>query len=132
MQLSKNEIETKNDAFHWKNADDHILWSSVVQSDSIVSIGYQPACFTQIEEKIHLKNINESKWANIKNKLLNFIVQESNRLKPLQKITEVDILIPEPDGVLPHFMVKLHNKENIRQLRSMPEVRYVEPLGYEI
>lgn len=40
--IIKNEIETKNDVFHWKNANDHVLWSSVVQSDSIVSIGTNP------------------------------------------------------------------------------------------
>ncbi|MEZ5044915.1 MAG: S8 family serine peptidase [Saprospiraceae bacterium] len=130
--IIKDEIETKNDVFHWKNANDHVLWSAVVQSDSIVSIGYQPSGFAQIEEKIHLININEPQWTNIKNKLLNFIVQETNRWNPSLKVTVNDIYLPEPDGVLPHFMVKLYNKEIISQLRSMPEVRFVEPLGYEI
>lgn len=130
--IIKNEIETKNDVFHWQDQSDQVLWSAAVQSDSIMSIGYQPAGYTQIEEKIHLVDINESEWANIKNKLLTFIVQETNRLSPNQKVDAADILIPEPEGVLPHFMVKMHNKEVISQLRSMPEVRFVEPLGYEM
>ena len=130
--IIKNEIETKNDVFHWQDQADHVLWSAVVQSDSIMSIGYQPAGYTQIEEKIHLIDIYESEWANIKNKLLTFIVQETNRLNPGQKVDQVDILIPEPDGILPHFMVKMYNQEIISQLRSMPEVRFVEPLGYEM
>ncbi len=130
--IIKNEIETKNDVFHWKNANDHVLWSSVVQSDSIVSIGYQPKGFTQIQDKIHQINIQEPEWSNIKNKLLSFIAEETNRLNPQEKVSQTDILLPEPDGVLPHFMVKMHNKEIISQLRSMPEVRFVEPLGYEM
>ncbi|NET33358.1 MAG: S8 family serine peptidase [Cyanothece sp. SIO1E1] len=130
--IIKNEIETKNDVFHWQDQSDQVLWSAAVQSDSIMSIGYQPAGYTQIEEKIHLVDINESEWANIKNKLLTFIVQETNRLNPNQKVIAADVLIPEPEGVLPHFMVKMHNKEVISQLRSMPEVRFVEPLGYEM
>ncbi|MBX2871608.1 MAG: S8 family serine peptidase [Saprospiraceae bacterium] len=130
--IIKNEIETKNDVFHWQDQSDQVLWSAAVQSDSIMSIGYQPAGYTQIEEKIHLIDINESEWANIKNKLLTFIVQETNRLNPSQKVDAADILLPEPDGVLPHFMVKMHNQEVISQLRSMPEVRFVEPLGYEM
>lgn len=127
-----NEIETKNDVFHWQDQTDHVLWSAVVQSDSIMSIGYQPVGYTQIEDKIHLIDINESEWANIKNKLLTFIVQETNRLHPGQKLAAQDILIPEPNGILPHFMVKLYTQEIISQLRSMPEVRFVEPLGYEM
>lgn len=130
--IIKNEIETKNTVFHWQDQSDQVLWSAAVQSDSIMSIGYQPIGYTQIEDKIHLVNVDEPEWANIKNKLVTFVVQETNRLNPSQKIDAADVLIPEPDGVLPHFMIKMHNMEVVSQLRSMPEVRFVEPLGYEM
>ena len=129
--IIKQEIETKNDVFHWDSAEDHVLWSAVVQSDSVVSIGYQPPTFTGIEEKIHLVDIHTPTWANIKNKLLSFIVKELNANNAQKVVQTEDILLPDPNGVLPHFMVKLADQAIISRLRSMPEVRFVEPLGYE-
>ena len=50
----EQQIQTKQSVFHWDSADDHLLWSAVVRSDSTVSVGFQPPGEGDIKTKIHI------------------------------------------------------------------------------
>ena len=43
--------------FNWNQAPADILWSALVQSDNILSVGYKPANETGVENKLHTINI---------------------------------------------------------------------------
>lgn len=136
--LSKSEIDAfvfdrlqQEEIFTWDMADNLVLWSAIVRADSIVAIGYKPADEANINEKLHLIDLQAEKWRKARQGLLDFIVAEMNKEFPGQNFTEEDILAFPKDEYLPAIDVRISSKRIIDQLREMPEVRYIEPMGYQ-
>lgn len=123
-QLREKEI------FRWDMADDHMLWSALTHGRYNAAIGYQPAGFKDIKDKIHLIDVQSDEWRQVRNRLVSFIVDETNRLFPGKSFTEADLITSPEDGVLPLFDITLLHPDLVTALRQMPEVRYVEPLDY--
>ncbi|MCH2199052.1 MAG: S8 family serine peptidase [Flavobacteriales bacterium] len=113
----------------WENMSTHMLWSAAVNTDSLLSIGYQPNGFTGIENVMHQINVNDEEWMKTRNALIDFIVSETNRLHPESQVKAEDILA-FGEKPLPYFNVFVQDYETIAKLRGMEVVRYVEPMGY--
>lgn len=136
--LSKMEIDDfvfqkldEQSTFSWDMTDNLMLWSAVVQSDSIVTIGYQPANESNIDQRLHIIDLQSEKWQKARALIMDFILEEMNKELPGQNLTEEDIIAFPRDKFLPAVDVKIHSKNIIEKLRQMPEVRYVEPMGYQ-
>ena len=125
----RSSIEN-NGIYHWSTASDELLWSAGMQSDSIFAIGYQPADFSNIEERIHQVDINTPEWQTAKNKVLNLILEEEQQFFPNLKVED---LLPfgQPE-VLPTLAVRITNANTIARLRELDELRYLESMGYEL
>ncbi len=135
--MSKTEINQfvtrqliQHDRFDWAMGDSRLVWSAAVQSDSIVAVGYQPAGFENINERIHEVDIQSPAWRSAREKVLNFVLERTNELYPDINFTREDLLAFEADPVLPALDLYLFNERIIEELRSLPEVRYVDPMGY--
>ena len=135
--LTKSEIDQfvysqleKTGEFWWSAADDQLLWSAAVRSDSMVSIGYQPADEKDLNSRIHLIDIQEEKWATVRQNLIDFIVTETNRAFPGKNYTAQDLMPFGEEAVLPFFDIKIFDKNILAKLRQMPEVRYADAIGY--
>ena len=124
-------LETKGD-FRWDNVSDHFLWSAVVQSDSIVAVGYKPAAEGNINSRMHLIDINDPEWKAAKEKIIQLIVSETNKAFPGRNYTAGDLLAFDEQEVLPLINIRVFNEQVISKLRSLPEVRYVDAIGYII
>jgi serine protease len=122
------ELQSKQKAFDWNTASDALIFSAGLQSDGIFSIGYQPAGFQNMKEKIHEIDLNSSDFVGVRKKLENLILEYEKTAK-----TEagIDIIAPA-DKKFPQIYAIIKNKDLITKLRSMPEVRFVEPLGYSL
>ncbi len=134
--LSKAEIDQfvygqleKTGQFYWRSADDHVLWSASVRSDSILAIGYRAGA-VNVNEQIHLINIKDDTWKQTKQKLIDFIVDETNKAYPGKNYTARDLMPLGDEEVLPFINIKVFNEKIIAQLRQMPEVRYADAIGY--
>jgi subtilisin family serine protease len=114
---------------HWNDLSDEVVWSALVNSDSLLSVGYQPEGFSQIEELIHEIDVQSPVWRDTKKRLVDFIVAESNRLNPDRSVEAADILAFE-DKPLPYFNIKVHDFEILAKLRRISVVRYAEPMGF--
>ena len=64
--MSKSEINDfvihqlqRYNKFEWNMADDHMIYSASVQSDSIMAVGYQIEGFENINERLHEINIQD-------------------------------------------------------------------------
>ena len=115
--------------YNWKIASDHVLWSALIQSDSVLALGYQPATAINIEQQIHTIDIREKEWTDVQDLLIDKAVKAANEGLSDPIYTRNDILLSEPDQV-PAMMIKVWNKELITELRSMEEVRYAEVATY--
>ncbi|MFN7118999.1 MAG: S8 family peptidase [Saprospiraceae bacterium] len=116
--------------FWWKSADEHMLWSAVVQSDSILSIGYQPVGEQNINGRLHLIDIQDENWKKVRTKLIEWIVNETNKAYPDRNYTAKDLMPFGEEAVLPFINIKVWDEKMLKQLRQMPEVRYVDAIGY--
>lgn len=136
-QLTKTEIDKfvydqlqKTGQFYWQSTSDHMLWSASVLSDSILAIGFKPAYEGDINNRIHLVDINDKAWAQTKQRLIDFIVTETNKAFPGKNFTARDLMPLGDEAVLPFINIKVFDENIIAQLRKMPEVRYADAIGY--
>lgn len=136
--LSKAEINSKveqhleqtNTVFNWNNADDNLVYSAISHNNQETAIGYQPAGFADLADRIHEIDVTAGPWLATRNVLVERLIAETERLTG-QTVTEEDILVAPEDGVLPILEVKLMHPELVQIFRDLPEVRYLEPSGYE-
>ena len=129
-QIVEKFLHEQNTPFRWETADNRMLWSASVRSDSIMSLGYKPADAVNVAQRLGLIDTRTEEWQAVRNKLIQLVVEETNKEFPELNATPKD-LFPrlEWDG-LPTLDVKLFSQRIIEQLRQMPEVRYIEPMGY--
>lgn len=142
QQSSMNEIMTKNEvddfikselirtnkAFDWNTASDDLIFAAGQNSDAIFSIGYQPNGFINIKDKIHEINLQEKTWTDTREMIEKIILEYE---KTDKTASGMPILAPA-DNKFPHIYAIIKNKALINKLRTMSEVRFVEPLGYSL
>lgn len=134
--IAKSEIDDTiigslldDDEFNWSEASDEMIWSALIHSDSILTVGYQPDGESDVNGRISEIDIQQEAWVSVSNDLIDntiTIIQKENEL-----IQEADLNIQKHD-VLPFIDMKVSSLEAVKYLRSLATVRYVEPLGYEV
>ncbi|MEQ8705525.1 MAG: S8 family serine peptidase [Phaeodactylibacter sp.] len=129
-QIIEEALLSKNTVYYWRDASNRMLWSASVSSDSVMSLGYQPAGFENIEERIHEIDLNSEEWAAARNRLVDFVVNTTNTAYPGLNASAEDLFLNLDEEYLPTLDVRIFNQEIIEQLREMPEVRYIEPMSY--
>ncbi len=136
--LTKQEINTyveesirrTDDVFRWENASLDVLWSAGMRSDSVYALGYQPRGEEDLRSRMHLVDVKEERWTAVRAQLIRFIVEENNRAYPGNNFRAEDLMPIQTPEVLPMVAIKIFNRSTLEALRQMPEVRYVEPMGY--
>ncbi|WP_212004914.1 S8 family serine peptidase [Chitinophaga sp. HK235] len=120
------EILKKTGGFDWKMVNDNVVWSALVQSDSILSVGYQPDGTTDISKQLGRIDVNSSEWAAARQQVLNIILEnEQNKGSKLEKSP-----VTYQSAKLPVFYVKASRLATVKALRASKMVRYAEPVGY--
>jgi len=119
----------EHDEFRWDMADDYANWSALVATDSILSVGYQPNGYANVDETIHEIDVTSPEWKSVRDALVNFIVTETNTRYPDKEVTAEDLLAFGESG-LPYFNIQVFDYDILAQLKRMEVVRYAEPMGY--
>jgi hypothetical protein len=123
-----SEMQRTNKTFDWDQASDEIVYAAGIHSDGVFSIGYQPKDFKDIKDKIHLIDLEDEEWVDAREKIKKVIYE----YEPSPKHKDGHSIIAPDDNKLPQIYCLITNKELITKLRSMPEIRYVEPTGYSL
>ncbi|GAA5021093.1 hypothetical protein GCM10011506_03420 [Marivirga lumbricoides] len=120
----------KNNEFNWSEANDVMLWSALVHADSLLTIGYTVSGEGNINERITSINVKDREWVRSKDEIL----METTEVLSYKYDKEVTVSeLPNfTHEVLPFVEIKVSDLEVISRLRSLDNVRYVEPLGYEV
>ncbi len=118
----------KDQKFEWSTAPVNMIWSALNESDHILSVGYKPAGEMNVDERLHLIDINSAAWIHAKNEVLELILASEKELDP--SLT-MDQLVQWNESYLPVLDVYVRNQATIRLLRASAWVRYAEPMGYE-
>jgi subtilisin family serine protease len=123
-------FEKNNTVYYWSGASNTMLWSASVRSDSMMSVGYQPAGSTDVLDRIHLIDLNSPEWKAVRKKTIDYIVDATNEAYPDLDATAEDLIRNLDRPTLPTLDVKIFDLAIIEKLRGMPEIRYIEPMGY--
>lgn len=125
-----HEILETTAVFDWDMVGDHFLYSAAMHSDSVFEIGYQPVGFANLPERIHEIDIDASEWKTVQTKILNIILEGEKERNP--NITLDDLLAFGYPKVLPNMAVIISNEATVSKLRQLPEVRFLEAMGYSL
>ena len=123
----KKAIETEH-KFEWSSASDAMIWSALQESDQVLSVGYKPADENTSAIKMETVDINDAKWLNAKNEVLNIILTEEQKSDKLIVLKDI---IQWEENILPVIDIRVVSFATIQKLRASKWVRYAEPMGYE-
>ena len=131
-QLVERFLEEQNTPYRWETATTKMLWSASVRSDSVMALGYQPAGAQDVLGRIHEIDPNSGAWAAAREKLVRFVVEETNKEYPGLNARAEDLFLNLDRQYLPTLDVRIFSQRIIEALLKMPEVRYLEPMGYTL
>ena len=57
-------------SFNWSEASDEMIWSALIHSDSILTVGYQPADESDVNGRISEIDIQQEAWVSVSNDLI--------------------------------------------------------------
>jgi len=115
-------------SFSWKNQSVDFIWSALNQSDHMLAVGFQLEGTKLNEDLLHLVDINQPKWQSCKFKLLELILDAEKSAHP--SLT-MESMMPWKEDVLPVINVYVREYKTLVMLKSLAQVRYIEPMGYE-
>lgn len=124
----RTKLETE-EQFLWSWASDAQIWTALSNSDFVLSVGYQPAGFTSIEEKMHQLDLQSAEWKSARASTMQIVLDSERALNPA--LRESDVLAYAENPYLPVFNVYVKNPATVTALRNAKTLRYAEPIGYE-
>lgn len=120
----------KTNEFNWNTVSDEIIWSALMHSDSILTIGYKPADIGDISGRMASVQVNDQRWIEARQKITREIKSSVSRKGKKQSASRIDDVYTH--HVLPFIELKITDIEVVSALRKLNTVRYVEPLSYEV
>lgn len=109
--------------FRWQEQSADFIYSAAMQSDSILSIGYKINGFVA-KTDVQDFDFNAPEWVEVRSTVERIILK-------YEDAKSMDDLMPQGEVKnFPQIIVQLSNADLIRELKSHPNVRFVEPLGY--
>ncbi|GEO08857.1 hypothetical protein SAE01_13530 [Segetibacter aerophilus] len=115
-------------SFDWKDATDEMVWSALINSDSIMSIGYIPENESSIDNRQSSIDITKSDWRATKEKVMQIIFNEEKKRNATIQFETLEVW---KENKLPVLDVKISSLQTVKQLRRNNLVRYAEPMGYD-
>jgi subtilisin family serine protease len=127
-QFIKTTLQ-QNNKFEWSSADDETIWSALMQSDNIASVGFKPSSINSADLQYDQIDLNSNAWKEAKQAVLQIVFAEESKTNTALKINEQEIW---PEYTLPVVDVMIKNFSTIKKLRASNLIRYVEPMGYSV
>ncbi len=124
------KIKQEQKVFNWGSATDEMIYSALIESDSILAVGYQIDNFADIEKWIGTQGQLPEEWIETRTEILNQILANEKAVTKNENLTLEDLLPFELDNQIPTFAIKVTSFTTIQELRQNPNIRYVEPMGY--
>ncbi|MCC5920256.1 MAG: S8 family serine peptidase [Cyclobacteriaceae bacterium] len=134
--LPKNEIDEMimqhvqdDQEFKWIEADAQVIWSALMHSDSILSIGYQTEASRGSQLRMGEIEVSSPEWTDARNSLVSLITDLENNARPSGAARTLDSRAHE---VIPVFEIKVSSLTTVSDLLQDNRVRYMEPYNYAI
>ena len=106
--------------FKWDDVDSYVLWSAVMNGNNILTVGYDSEPFSENRSQ---------KSLGIKNDIISLTVDIESDVAEKAKSAK-DVLVYDSE-IINYIDLHVTSIDVIEALRYNPDVRYVEPSGYE-
>ena len=115
LEVSKQIDQSiqKKGYFNWEEASDFLLWSAVMNSENILSVGYGKESFAEVKTKALLET---------KDHLMTRIAKNEK--------SDVESILLYDDPTLNYFDIKVTELSTIKMIRNIPDIRYIQPPGF--
>ena len=117
-----------NNEFNWTMVNDQVIWSVLNHGDQIMSIGYQPEGFADIDTRMHEIDLNESAWVDARENIIADAIASINRTAA-EPVKREDVVLKESEN-LPYVLLRVADLPTVTLMREHPNARYAEPLAY--
>ena len=115
--------------FDWRDVDDYMNWSALVQGDQTLAIGYQPSDYEEdLKETIHLIDVQSNRWQQALNDLVDLMSRSLDI--PIETLRSDESFLLHQDEHLPYIVIKLSDFKTYQAIRQSSLVRYAMPMGY--
>ncbi len=119
------------EVFDWDELSSNQLHAALIHSDSLAVVGYQPEGFVSLRTKMHQVDIEDKDWTAARTSLINHIVSRTNAIQG-KNFTKKDLMPSGYNPNLPYFFIKISNLAIIEELKTFPQLRYIEAPNYTI
>lgn len=122
-------LET-DQVFKWEEHDHIFSFSALLLSDSIASIGFKPINIQDFNRFSNTIDIGTDEWKAARMKVAQTFLDMT---ESKYGIDNVKYLFPYglPED-RPYFNVRIFDLEILNAIKEMPEVRYLDPMGYSM
>lgn len=118
----------QNGSFDWNVQPLQVVWSAILLSDQMVSIGFAPSALHFKSENMHMVNLNQTDWAKTKWSVIESVLDSERKL--FSSIT-LDAIMPWSEEVLPVINIRIRSLNTLIMLKKRSDIRYIEPMGFE-
>jgi len=120
--------ESEQRTYSWSDASLDQLWSAVVQSDNLVTVGYRTPAFGHRKD-LASQNLDDSSWTAVRKRLVTDVLSMS-RVLCNSAIVRSDIVYKGTHDRLPYVVLSICHPDLLETLRASNHVRYLEPYSY--
>jgi serine protease len=121
-------IQKNNDVFDWSSVSSDMVSNAARHNGNIITVGYQPEGFQDVDSKMHEIDINSKAWTTAKANVIAEIQAIYDRLGLDADVTEK---LRGGSTTLPYFHIETPETAVIERLRTISTARYIEPFTYE-
>ncbi|NJC26589.1 S8 family serine peptidase [Neolewinella antarctica] len=125
----ETHLQQTDTPFDWAAADDNFVWSALAASENHAVLGYQPAGFQNLDDRIHEIDVMAGEWKTVRDELVTDLRTATERLTG-ETVSEDDLLLVADDGALPILEIKVLHPGILAEFRNRADVRYLEPSNY--
>lgn len=129
--LIRLKIMHSQDVFNWNDANDLMIWSALVQSDSLAIVGYQPTVPKPEDRNWETRDINSDDWENARLSIIHKINSWAEENLSAKDGRDRQIVM-ERIPFSPFMIVRLSDYSLISEIRKMPEFANIEVGTYSL
>ncbi len=123
-----DSLQASNEALNWRDMEAKLVWSAIVTNDSIAIIGFKPATIKYGRDAISAGGFKSPDWVQAREALKNRVRLEFARVGI--GISDKDLFPTNRNIARPYIYAKVISQSFIEELRTDPDIRYIEPANY--
>ncbi len=127
-----NQTVSKGQIFDWEIAPADMIHSAALLSDSIISIGYTIAEQLDVASIVGIQEDLDDQWLSKRDEIIGDILERERAIRPDAQLTVESILPFGLDDDIPTISIQITDADLIKELKSRADIRYIEPMGYEL